>query len=582
MSTSNDTPPAEPEGAVELVDCWRCGEFCVSGAIFCPLCQARLAADSPDASRARAKRDGMAPIFKVIIVYSVMLAASVIWGWVLHTGDDRHEEPIGWIVSLEVFDAVLTLILALWVGRLPGPSRGRSWTALAWLLAVPAQAAVLAISLSYHRWIERFVRWPEWFQFVPFFEGLSVFNVLCVAVQPAIVEEVFFRYLALGALRQHCGTHAAVWVSAVMFAVAHIYAPLGLPWLLVAGVVFGYARVGGGVGTVDDDALRPQSDRAVSGRFGMIGERIESRQGFPVVPVLLLLLCAGLLSVAFAWRSYHPALAALLPLLMALAILVTRPKPFAALVEPTALRIETPPMDLEYAAIDELVARGPRHAPELRLIFVDNAVIIPGRLNVPSADLLQFLSTRISRGGSRDVNTRLTGFLDRQVQTFGDDKVFSFRARRPASIRRYRRAAAVFLAMTAAALGWLAAGIAMGGREFEIWRVLGFLFFLIFGIFALALAFAGGVPKVKNWERSSLVIGPPGLALAQGDLTGEIRWGEVKDVRLRSNVGHGSSAPGIVLVVPGASIPIFDLYDRPLVWIHDVIVRYWRSQDASG
>jgi membrane protease YdiL (CAAX protease family) len=43
------------------------------------------------------------------------------------------------------------------------------------------------------------------------------------------------------------GLHASVWVSALMFALAHVYAPLGLPWLLVAGVVFGYARSGGGL-----------------------------------------------------------------------------------------------------------------------------------------------------------------------------------------------------------------------------------------------------------------------------------------------------------------------------------------------
>jgi membrane protease YdiL (CAAX protease family) len=70
--------------------------------------------------------------------------------------------------------------------------------------------------------------------------------VLLMAVQPAIVEELFFRYFALNALRDAAGPHAAVWVSAVMFALAHVYNPLGLPWLLVAGVVWGYWRVASG------------------------------------------------------------------------------------------------------------------------------------------------------------------------------------------------------------------------------------------------------------------------------------------------------------------------------------------------
>jgi CAAX protease family protein len=60
------------------------------------------------------------------------------------------------------------------------------------------------------------------------------------------VEEWFFRYLALGSLRPFVGVHGAVLISAVMFGTAHIFNPLGIPMLMVVGVVLGYARVASG------------------------------------------------------------------------------------------------------------------------------------------------------------------------------------------------------------------------------------------------------------------------------------------------------------------------------------------------
>ena len=60
-------------------------------------------------------------------------------------------------------------------------------------------------------------------------------------------KNCFSVILLSGSLRQVTNLHAAVWLSAAMFAVAHVYAPLGIPWLLVAGVVFGYSRDAGGL-----------------------------------------------------------------------------------------------------------------------------------------------------------------------------------------------------------------------------------------------------------------------------------------------------------------------------------------------
>ena len=60
--------------------------------------------------------------------------------------------------------------------------------------------------------------------------------------QPAVIEELFFRYLALGALRSHVGLHLAVFLSSLMFAAAHLGQFPFIPALLVIGIGLGYVR----------------------------------------------------------------------------------------------------------------------------------------------------------------------------------------------------------------------------------------------------------------------------------------------------------------------------------------------------
>jgi membrane protease YdiL (CAAX protease family) len=246
---SNADEPIDYDGGLALPTCWRCGRTSAPIDGCCPLCRARMTGDRKTVPPLpnRIAAEPTPAVIKLIVAFSVMMFASVIWGWIVHFGNHTEEQLIAGTIVLEVFDAGLTLTVLAWVGWLPLPGRQRQWTWAYWLLAAPALAVVLGCNLAYNRVLTSFIRWPEWYKFVPVFEGISVLNVLCVAVQPAIVEELFFRYIALGALRQVSGVHAAVWISAVMFAFAHIYAPLGLPWLLAAGVVFGYARVGGGL-----------------------------------------------------------------------------------------------------------------------------------------------------------------------------------------------------------------------------------------------------------------------------------------------------------------------------------------------
>jgi hypothetical protein len=325
----------------------------------------------------------------------------------------------------------------------------------------------------------------------------------------------------------------------------------------------------------------------------MIGQRIESQPAPPIGAVLSLIIALAFLVLAGVLRSPHPAIFSLMPAAVAVTVALTRPKFFAALATPDALEIEFPPQQIPYADIDGLVMRGSRqsrNAP-IEIAHSNGVVVVPARLNVSSAELLSFLQSRISPRGSRDVNPALESYLHRQEDAFGTERVFTYRARPYVPTYPHRRAAIVLLAMALAAVIWSAIAGSVGGPSYEPWFVLGIVFAFMFGVFALALWFSDSRPRIKNWERSGLVIGPEGLAMVQGPMCGELRWGELRKVQFRAKPGATSSCfsaesqrpmRGVVLDVGGASILIADLYDRPISMIYDQIIAYWQDRDANA
>jgi membrane protease YdiL (CAAX protease family) len=160
-----------------------------------------------------------------------MLIPSLVWGWILLFGPHMTEE---------FFDAGTA---GLEIGRMRVPKPSMRVRILSWTAAPLALLLVMGVNSGYRAVVEQYIHSGR-LKEIDEVPAWTLANILMVAVQPAIVEELFFRHLAFGAVRRVSGLHAAVWVSAVMFAVAHIYNPLGLPWLLVCGVVLGYFRAG--------------------------------------------------------------------------------------------------------------------------------------------------------------------------------------------------------------------------------------------------------------------------------------------------------------------------------------------------
>jgi membrane protease YdiL (CAAX protease family) len=143
---------------------------------------------------------------------------------------------------MEVIDTVLVLVTLALVGRVGLRDAPPGSKPMAWALAGPVLFALVCGNLLYSTVLRDLLHAPA----LPG-PGVTLATVLLVCVQPALVEELFFRHVALGALRRELSLKATILVTSVMFAVAHLYNPLGMPYLFLAGVVFGCARVYGGL-----------------------------------------------------------------------------------------------------------------------------------------------------------------------------------------------------------------------------------------------------------------------------------------------------------------------------------------------
>ncbi|WP_439621203.1 lysostaphin resistance A-like protein [Gemmata sp.] len=240
----------------DAVDCWRCDHVAPPDAEGrCRRCEARVAEPRRQPRRKRREPFRAAPapgpheehpIIPVVVVFALMLLTSVVWGWVLLSSNGKMTEDDlrGGTVFVEGVDTVLAVIGLVVAGRVALPPRRSDTVAVTWALSVPGLAALLVLNVAYTAAVRELLRFGGG---PPPALPIDAINVLLVCVQPAVVEELFFRYVAFGVLYRATGLHSAVWVTAVMFAAAHLYNPLGMPYLFVVGVALGYARAGGGL-----------------------------------------------------------------------------------------------------------------------------------------------------------------------------------------------------------------------------------------------------------------------------------------------------------------------------------------------
>jgi membrane protease YdiL (CAAX protease family) len=261
----------------ESVACWRCGRAFPENLATCPVCRAKnrhytptlaRAADSTasDAFSAIASEEQAVPVrdpvdaqdfeflqLKAVFkVFMVLLATSVVQGLLLHGIKNSAQDPAemeaearATVVFAEVADTIVVFAALFWIGRPPRPPVSR-YRILGGIAGIALLLAAFGVNVVYHRLLQLYIfpnGVPDLEQGV---EASLYFTLLTTVLQPAIVEELFFRYLLLGHLRRVTNVRSAVWLSSIAFGMAHLGNPVAIPVLITVGVALGYARVWSG------------------------------------------------------------------------------------------------------------------------------------------------------------------------------------------------------------------------------------------------------------------------------------------------------------------------------------------------
>jgi hypothetical protein len=326
----------------------------------------------------------------------------------------------------------------------------------------------------------------------------------------------------------------------------------------------------------------------------MIGQQIEYRPPFPFVALTFFLIALALGVGALIEKNVHVAIGAVLPLFLSVALWLARRNRFSARFTETALEVDQPEVTvIPYDSLEGLRAKGrssdptkpgPRSYP-MTVIHRNGVMPIPAHLNLPADDVYLFLLEQFPPEGSHEVSPVLAEYREKQESAFGPDRVWAYRARNHLGYPGgYRQARAIWLGAAAAGVVWILLSFSVLPFKHNFgWAIAGSIlaaFSLIF--FAAFWAESKRPPvRLKHWRQASLVISPVGLAMVQGDIKGEMRWDELRDVQLTSKPGSfqfGASLvmPGILLKVAGATIIIADIYDQPLRIIFERIRRYWK------
>lgn len=269
-----DVPVVHPVvHPVRKVWCWRCGETAEPAAGRCPWCDTWTDGDRPKPRRARpvrarpvydwdedeggraepvtraipVRRPHLIPPLVIVSFAYFGLLASLIGCAIIAAvqGMTEGDDLLGAQAIAEVVTTSLTLVaLALvWTAsrqKLPEGTAG-----VTWLCAFPVLAVLLLLNLAFFTALRELLK--PFGAVEPERMKMTLVTVLLICVQPAIVEELFFRQMTLGVLRKSINVHLAVWLTAGVFAGAHLGNILGMPYLFLVGAFLGYARVYGGL-----------------------------------------------------------------------------------------------------------------------------------------------------------------------------------------------------------------------------------------------------------------------------------------------------------------------------------------------
>ena len=262
---SGEPPDAEPENPgqpgeesaspqpLHMVRCRRCQRFSPAHLDRCEHCSAPVR----DPGTGCAARHGLAEtqetgrrVSALFWFFAILLLTNVVLCWSQRGGPDVkpmtermvRETAIS-LTFAEGMDTLFVIFAFITLRRVITPAAGvGSRRRMAWLVAVPLLALLLAANLGYH-WALMDVAGvkPEADDIME--TGHHRWWLLALTcVQPAIVEEFFFRRLTFDFFCNSTTRGTAAFASAAMFAAAHTGALISFPYFVLFGIVMAWLR----------------------------------------------------------------------------------------------------------------------------------------------------------------------------------------------------------------------------------------------------------------------------------------------------------------------------------------------------
>jgi uncharacterized protein len=226
--------------------CWRCGKPAAADASTCPTCQARLA--HAVETLPTPPKNVAWPLVVMFWIVGGQLAVGV--GHALFQYVAPNHRELTRLICLLGAEAINTLIVfvGLWILARDGvawglPLRPRRSV---WLWSWPVLALVLGVNVGYHALLRNYVQLPPDFIAPGAHDQYRNWWIVGICVQPAIVEELCFRGVALRCLSPFMSLKAAILIASAAFALAHLGAFLSVPYLFLLGLFLGIARATSG------------------------------------------------------------------------------------------------------------------------------------------------------------------------------------------------------------------------------------------------------------------------------------------------------------------------------------------------